>query len=122
MTKFITKTILTSVGILAAAFLLKGVRVESTLVAILVAAVLGLLNSFVRPILIILTIPITILTLGFFLLVINALMVYSATKIVDGFYVDGFWWALLFSLIVSIVSSVLEKLINRFDERQNANN
>lgn len=121
MTKFITKAILTSVGILAASFLLKGVRVESTLVALFVAIVLGLLNSFIRPILIILTIPITIFTLGFFLLFINALMVYWATKIVDGFYVDGFWWALLFSLIVSLVSSLLEKLINRFDEKQQAN-
>lgn len=121
MTKFITKTILTSVGILVASFLLKGVRVENTLIALLVAAVLGLLNSFVRPILIILTIPITVITLGVFLLFINAAMVYLATKIVDGFYVDGFWWALLFSFIVSIVSSILEKTINRFDEKQQNN-
>jgi putative membrane protein len=77
--------------------------------------VLALLNTFIKPILIILTIPITIVTLGLFLLVINILMVKWTASLVDGFTVDGWWPALLFSLIVSIVSSILEKIAGADD-------
>lgn len=115
MLKFVSKTILTSVGILVAAFLLKGVEVDNTITAILVAATLGFLNSFVRPILIVLTIPITMLTLGLFLIIINVLIVYWVTKLVPGFKVESFGWAILFSIIVSLVSGVLERMINRLD-------
>ena len=115
MIKFFTKTILTSVAVLFAAYILPGVTVDSTLTAMLVALVLGLLNSFVKPILIILTIPITIFTLGLFLLVINILIVYWASEIVEGFRVAGWGSALLFSILVSIVSSFLERLINQYD-------
>ncbi len=115
MLKFVSKTILTSVAILVAAYLLKGVEVDNTITAILVAAALGFLNSFVRPILIVLTIPITMITLGLFLIIINVLIVYWVTKLVPGFKVESFGWAILFSFIVSIVSSVLERFINKFD-------
>ena len=74
---------------------------------IIVALVLALLNAIVKPLLIVLTIPVTIITLGLFLLVINALMVVWTSKLVDGFKVDGWFTALLFSLIVSAVSSIL---------------
>lgn len=119
MLKFVSKTLLTSVAILIAAYLLKGVSVDNTITAIIVAAILGFLNSFVRPILIILTIPITIVTLGLFLIVINVLMVYFVTQIVPGFKVESFGWAILFSFIVSIVSSILERVINKFDHNKN---
>ncbi len=118
MIKFITKSILTSVAVLLAAYLLSGVVVNDTLTAMIVAVVLGLLNSFVKPILIVFTIPITILTLGLFLFVINILIVFWVSKIVPGFSVDGWGSALLFSLIVSITTGFLERLINKYGEKK----
>ena len=111
MIQFLLKTMVTAVAVLIASYVLSGVSVDSTLTAVLVAIVLGLLNSFIKPILIILTIPITIFTLGLFLLVINILIVKWASHIVPGFKVDGWFWALLFSLIVSFVTSVLDGFI-----------
>ncbi len=114
MIKFITKAITTSLAVIFAAYILRGVHVKDTLTAMIVAIVLGLLNTFVKPILVVLTIPITLVTLGFFLLVINVLIVYWASELVEGFRVDGWGWALLFSLIVSFVSSIIERLINKY--------
>jgi putative membrane protein len=94
-----------------ATYILSGVHVNSTATAILVAVVLGLLNTFVKPILIILTIPFTILTLGLFLLVINVLIIKWTSELVPGFRVDGWWSALFFSIIVSLVSSFIEGLV-----------
>ncbi len=111
MIKFLSKTLITSVAVLAAAYVLSGVHIDSTLTAILVAAVLGLLNNFIKPILVILTIPITIITLGLFLLFINILIIKWAAEIVPGFKVDGWLSALLFSLVVSLVTSFIEGLI-----------
>lgn len=78
--------------------------------AILVAVVLAFLNTVVKPVLTILTIPITVLTLGFFLLVINALIIIFAGKLVPGFHVDGFIWALFFSLVLSLCTGILNML------------
>jgi putative membrane protein len=75
--------------------------------ALIVAVVLGLLNIFIKPILVILTLPVTLLTLGLFLLVINAIMILLCTKIVGGFEVDTFWTALLFSIILSVLQSIV---------------
>lgn len=118
MIKFITKAILTSVAVLFAAYILKGVTVDNTVTAMLVAVVLGLLNTFVKPILFVLTIPITVFTLGLFLFVINIIIVYWVQAIVPGFKVDGWGWALLFSFIVSLTSSFLERLINRYNNAE----
>ena len=112
MIKFLSKTLITSVAVLIASFILSGVTINSTATAILVAVVLGLLNSFIKPILIILTIPITILTLGLFLLVINVIIIKWTSELVHGFHVNGWITALLFSIIVSFVSSLIEGLIN----------
>ena len=112
MIRFFLKTMVTAVAVLVASYMLSGVSVDSTVTAVLVAIVLGLLNAFIKPILIVLTIPITIFTLGLFLLVINILIVKWASDIVPGFKVNGWFWALLFSLIVSFVSSIIERLIN----------
>jgi putative membrane protein len=117
MGKFFAKTIATAVAVIVAAYILKGVHVDDTLTALIVALVLGLLNAFVKPILVILTIPITIFTLGLFLLVINILMVKLAASIVPGFAVDGWIAALLFSLVVSIVTAIIEGLIGTGDNR-----
>ena len=92
---------------LIAAYIIPGVRVDGFVTALIVAIVLGLFNSIVKPVLTILTIPITIITLGLFLLVLNVLMVYATDALVDGFDVSGFLAALLFSILVSIVSGLL---------------
>jgi len=122
MIKFITKAILTSVAVLLASYLLDGVTVDSTLTAMIVAVVLGLLNTFIKPILIVLTIPFTIVTLGLFLIFINIIIVYWASEIVKGFKVDSWFSALLFSLIVSFTSSLLEKWINQYKEKREEDN
>lgn len=85
---------------------MKGVHVEHYGYALLVAAVLALANMIVKPVLIIFTIPITIFTLGLFLLVINALIIMLVDYLVPGFRVDGFWWALLFSVVLSVFNSL----------------
>ena len=118
MGKFFAKTVATAVAVLFAAYILKGVHVDSTVTALIVAVVLGLLNSFIKPILIILTIPITLVTLGLFLLVINIIIVKWAASLVDGFTVDGWVSALFFSLVVSFVSSVIEGLIGTDNNKE----
>lgn len=104
---WILKLLISAVSVLIASYILKGVHVDSFLTALVIALVMSLLNFIVRPILVVLTIPITILTFGLFLLVINALMVLIAESWISGFMVDGLWWALLFSLIVSFVSYLM---------------
>jgi putative membrane protein len=93
--------------------ILSGVHIQSFVTALILAIVLGLLNIVVKPILIILTLPITLFTFGLFLFVINALIILLAAKFVNGFRVDGFWWALLFSLLLSILTSFLYKRSTR---------
>lgn len=104
---FIIKILLSTSSVLIADYLLKGVHVRDIMTSVLVAFVLALLNSFLKPILVVLTIPITILTLGLFLLVINALMALLVTKIVPGFIIEGFWWAVGFSLIISFLNYLI---------------
>ena len=112
---FLIKVLVTAVAVYLAAYLLPGVTITDIKTTILVALVLALLNTFVKPVLVILTIPITLLTLGLFLLIINALMVKWAAGLVNGFQVDGWWSALLVSLIVTIVSYILNGLIGDGD-------
>lgn len=104
------KFLLTGVAVVLTSYLLPGVSVDDYWTALVVAFVLSLANIFVKPVLILFTIPLTFLTLGLFLLVINALMILLADYFVDGFTVDGFWWALLFSLILSLFNSLLSDL------------
>ncbi len=99
-----------SVAVLVASYIVPGVEVESFIVAIVVAVVMGILNSVVKPILVMLTLPATILTMGLFLLVINVALIYLAAWLVPGFAVSGFFSALFFSIIVTIVVSFLTKL------------
>ena len=91
------------------AHLLDGVHVTDFWTAIVFAFVLALLNMFIKPLLILFTLPVTFFTLGLFLFVINALVVLLASKFVDGFTIDSFWWALLFSIILSIITSAIDK-------------
>jgi len=105
--KFILRLLLSALAVILLANILPGVEVRAFGSAVLVALVLSLLNLIVKPILVILTLPVTILTLGLFLLVINALIILLASSLVSGFSVDGFWQALLFSLLLSVLESVL---------------
>jgi putative membrane protein len=101
------RIVLRTIIVLIAAYLLPGIYVSTVFVGLIVAVVLALLNSVVKPILIILTLPITVITLGIFLVVLNGLMVMLASSLIGGFHVSGFWWAIAFSLLVSFFSSLL---------------
>jgi putative membrane protein len=105
----ILRIIISAVVAFALSYVLNGVHIQSFVTALVLAIVLGLLNLIVKPILIILTLPITLFTFGLFLFVINALIILLAAKFVNGFRVDGFWWALLFSLLLSVLTSFLYK-------------
>ena len=111
MSRFLINTLISSVAVMICAYLLPGVEVSGFLNAFFVAISLALLNQFVKPLLILLTIPATILTLGLFLFVINALIIMLADWIIDGFQVNSFIWALLFSLALSAITSILDALM-----------
>lgn len=104
--RVIIRLLVYTCAVLLTAWLLPGVTIENFATAVMVAIALAILNTFIRPILVFLTIPVTIFTLGLFLLVINALIIMLIGKIVPGFFVEGFWWALLFSVILSIIASL----------------
>jgi len=112
---FIIKVLLSAFAVVITAYILPGVQVDDFLTAIILSLVFALLNVTLKPILVIFTIPLTVFTLGLFLLVINALIILTADSIVPGFQVDGFWWALLFSVILSIVNSVLNDIRGSVD-------
>lgn len=107
MLRTIVRFLVLGFAVLLTSMLLPGISVDNFVTAVLAGVVLVLLNMTVRPVLVILTLPATILSMGLFLLVINAALITLASSIVPGFHVDGFWWALLFSFVLSIVSSVL---------------
>ena len=105
------RIVIIAVAAYLAAMFLTGVTIADAKTAVLVAIVLALLNAFVKPILIFLTLPITILTMGLFLLVINIIIIYAADYIVPGFSVSGWLPALLFGLIVAIITAILDAII-----------
>ena len=109
--KLILRILLSALAVVVLAKVLPHVSVDSYLTAIIVAVVLSLLNFIVKPIMVILTLPITIVTFGLFLLIINAVIILLADKLIDGFAVDGIWWALLFSLLLSFLQSILFSLL-----------
>ena len=104
--KMILRILLTAIAVVILAKILPGVGVDSYGTAIIVAIVISLLNFIVKPLLIILTLPVTVLTLGLFLLIINALIILMADSLIDGFMVENIWWALLFSLLLSFLQSI----------------
>lgn len=107
------KILVNGLAVFATAYILPGVHVENFVTAIIVGIVLGIINAFVKPLLVILTLPITIVTLGLFYFVLNALLILVVSQIVPGFTVASFWWALLFSLVISIVSWFLNSLVGK---------
>jgi putative membrane protein len=109
---FILKLLVSSLAVFFGAYILPGVYLDGFPTAIMVALLMGFLNAFLRPILIILTIPITLLTFGLFLLIINATIILLAAYALKGFSVDSFFTAVLFSIIVSLITWILEAIAN----------
>lgn len=112
MIHIITRVLVTALGLLLAAYLIPGIEVDGLYIALVSAFLLGLINLTIKPLLFVLTLPITIVTLGLFAFVLNALMFWFVASFVDGFSVDGFLPALLGSLFVSLVSAVGNKLLD----------
>lgn len=108
--KFIIQLIVSTLAILITSYVLPGVTIDHVTTAILLAAVLAFLNAILKPVMLFLTIPITLISFGLFLLVINALIIILADNIIDGFHVGGFWSALFFSLLLSFITSLLNNL------------
>lgn len=107
------RVLISAVAVYIASIFVPGIRVSGgPTTYVIVAVVLGLLNAFVKPLLTILTIPITILTLGLFLIVLNVLMVYLTANLVSGFHVTGFIAALLFSIVISVVTWLIDTIVN----------
>jgi len=105
--RIIIRLLVTAFIVVALSNFLPGTYIDNYVTGIWVAIVLALINLFIKPLLILLTLPVTIFTFGLFLLVINALMILLCSKLVTGFHVEGFWWAFLFSLLLSFFQSVL---------------
>jgi putative membrane protein len=109
--KLILRILLSALSVIILANVLPNVSVDSFMTAVLVAVVLSLLNFLVKPILVILTLPVTIVTFGLFLLIINAIIILLADKLIDGFAVSNIWWALIFSLLLSFLQSIFFSLL-----------
>ena len=110
--RFILKLLVSSLAVFFGAYILNGVDLDGFPTAILVALLIGFMNAFLRPILVILTIPITLITFGLFLLVINAVIILLAESVIKGFTVDSFFTAVLYSIIVSVITWILEAIAN----------
>ena len=111
--KLLSKWLLSAAALLLVAYVYPGVEVRSFTAALVAAFLIGLLNTFVRPVLVLLTLPVTVLTLGLFLFVINALMFWAAAGVLDGFHVRDFTAALIGSLIYSAIGIVIESALER---------
>lgn len=108
--QFIINLLINGFAVFVTAYLLPGVHIRDFLTAIIVSVVLGIANALVKPILVILTLPITVFTLGIFYFVINGLLILLVSVIVPGFTVNNLWWAILFSVVLSLVNWVLHLL------------
>ncbi len=111
MLNFIVNLLVSGLAVIFSSYILAGVHVGGFVDSIWVAFLLALVNSVIRPLLLILSLPVNILTLGLFTLVINALMILLVDSLVPSFSVDNFWWALLFSFVLSLISSLLNTVI-----------
>jgi putative membrane protein len=114
---FLYRIVVTAVVAFGLSYIMPGIYIDSFITALVLALVLAILNALLKPLLIILTLPITIFTFGLFLFVINACMVLLAAKFVDGFRVHGFRWALLFSLLLSLLTTILHRERRRQRDR-----
>jgi putative membrane protein len=115
MNSFLIRWIINTVGIVIVAHLMPGIDVDGLLPAVVAGLVLGVMNAIVRPVLVILTLPITLLTLGLFLLVINGLMLSLVAALVEGFHVAGFWSAFFGALLLSLIGWATSSLVYERD-------
>lgn len=115
--KIILRLLLSAIAVVVLSKILPNVSVDTYTTALIVAVALSLLNFIVKPILVVLTLPVTIITFGLFLLVINALIIKLADHFIDGFTVNGWLWALIFSLLLSLLQSILFSVLKRDKKR-----
>lgn len=108
--ELLIKLLISGLAVFITAYLLPGVHVDGFFTALVVAVILGIINAIIKPIILILTLPINIITLGLFTFVVNACMILITSALVTGFDVVNFWWALLFSLVLSVVGWFLQSL------------
>jgi putative membrane protein len=117
MTAFLVRWLITTVAVFAAERLLPGIHCEGVAALLGASLLLGIINAFVRPVLLLLSLPWIILTMGLFIVVINALLLMLVSAIIPPFQVDGFWWAVAGSIIISIVSWILSSFFRGSDGR-----
>lgn len=110
MIQLLLNWLVAALAVLVTGYVLPGIHIQGFGVALVLVIILGLINAILKPILIVLTLPVNILTLGLFTLVINGFLILLAAKIVPGFSVNGFWWAVLFSLVLSLVNGALSSM------------
>lgn len=108
--RVLLRLIISAIIVVVLSNILPGVYVDGFLIAVIAAAVISMLNLFVKPILVVLTLPVTIVTFGLFVLVINAIIILLGDWLIAGFQVDGFWWAMLFSVLLSLFQSIVFQL------------
>ena len=110
---FIIKIFISAIVAFVLSKILSGVHIDSIITALIFAVVLAALDAIVKPILVILTLPVTVVTLGLFLFAINAIVILLAARLIDGIKIDGFWWAMLFSIILSIFDTGVQKSMDK---------
>jgi putative membrane protein len=110
---FIIKIFISAIIAFVLSKILSGVHIDSIVTALIFAVVLAAMDAIVKPILVVLTLPVTIVTLGLFLFAINAIVILLAAKLIDGIKIDGFWWAMLFSIILSIFDTGIQKSMDK---------
>lgn len=114
----LAKWLVSSLALLGTAYLMPGIMIADFYTALIVALLLGLMNAVIRPVLVFLTLPITVLSLGFFILVINGFIFLSLAFVVDGFHVDGLWTAMIGTIVVSVFSWIGNKFITKDKKRK----
>jgi putative membrane protein len=110
---FIIKIFISAIIAFVLSKILSGVHIDSIITALIFAVVLAALDAIVKPILVVLTLPVTVVTLGLFLFAINAIVILLAARLIDGIKIDGFWWAMLFSIILSIFDTGVQKSMDK---------
>ena len=113
---YLVKILLGGISVIIAEFLLPGIHLDGVVTGFILAAVIILINMSLKPLFIILTLLLTVITFGLFLLVVNALVILACDWLIEGFVVDGFWWALLFALVLSILNSLFGNSLDPVDQ------
>lgn len=121
MTTLVVKWLVSALAIFAVGSFLPGIHVSDYMTALWAALALGILNAVVRPVILILTLPINLITLGLFTFILNGFVFWLATQFVSGFHADGFWWAVLGALLVSVISTIADRMLLGADGKVGGN-